>query len=952
MISDFRFDAKLITFTQKCDFFPKNETVNSLKSQVLSLKLLSASLKSIKHKEKWLVQLPLFLIVGLCLSFFTTVAVAQVQDTLKKRVDTLKIDKKRDIETTVVYYAEDSIITDVITQEIYLYGNAKIKYGDIELDAAFITFDQQNNLLFATGKPDSLGRFRGVPKFKQGSDAYESDTIKYNFKTQKAIVIGIVTQQGEGYVTMEKGKKADTGEMYGMNGRYTTCNLKHPHWYIQAGKIKMIPDKQVVSGPFNMVIADIPTPLGFFMGIFPFTEKRKSGLVVPVYGEVADRGFYLRQGGYYWAINDYMAADILGEIYTNGSWGLNLNFQYKSRYRYNGNFNIRYGFSKGGDEGTETEAQDFWINWSHAPVPRGNSSFSASVNFGTQNFNSRRDFNAQNQLSNSFNSAISYNTRFNLGVSQATLSISLQQDQNTSTGVMNVTLPSLNFGINRIYLFKNLRVAGKKVGFLDNMNISYSFNALARFTNAPRSNNLPFAVVGVELPKAGADPIQPVDFNLANLPEIAQNAQIGGVHSIPISTTVNVLKHFRLSPSFNYREAWYPYKLDYAWDESEKAVRVDTLEGFKRVYSYSASANLTTQIYGIFLFDKKEQGRKLQAIRHTIIPNIGISYNPDLSAERFGSYRFVQTDSLERTQFVSRYLNFNPGAPVSTNESGVLNFSVQNIFEAKVKSKNDSIGTEKIKLLDNLSFSGNYNLVADSMNLSNIAISARTKLLNFVDFSFGGTLDPYQYQITKQNADGSFTQQRIGKYLASEGKGLAQLNQFTMNVGMNFTPESFRKQTQQKAKTAQDNLGLKNKGEETLDDSRTARQLEAIQQNPEMYVDFDIPWTLNLNYNLYYSKVGFFKSDWKHYIDFSGDLSITKTWKLVFRSGYDLTSKQLSYTNIDITKNLHCWEMSFNWVPFGQFQSYSFDLRVKASILQDLKVSRRRTWYDRDLLTR
>lgn len=889
-------------------------------------------------------------------------------DTTKPKIDTLKIPAKRDIETTVLYSAEDSVVTDMITKEIFLYGKAKVKYGEIELTAAFITFDQEKNTLFATGKPDSAGRFRDVAKFKQGEDQYEADTMRYNFKTQKAIVRGIVTKQDEGFITSQKAKKSDTGEMFALNSHYTTCNKKHPHWYINASKLKLVPNKQVICGPFNLVVADIPTPLGFAFGMFPLNEKRRSGIVIPTYGEDAQRGFFLRNGGYYWAINDYMAADFMGGIYTNGSWELMPVFNYLKRYRYNGNFSLSLNRRVGGEDFRPTKASDFSLRWSHTPTPRGRSSFSANVSLASNNFNQRNNtFNMQQQLSSTTSSGINYSTSFDIGKSQANLALSATQDQNTGTGVMNVQLPSLNFSINRIYLFKK---DGRRVPeWLKNLNIQYSLTAGATFTNdyLQRSNGLPFKVsnkpviptdvVSIENPfqTTNTTAQSPVpNFSLANLPAILRNAQIGALHNIPLSTSIKLMKHINFSPSLSYREAWFPYKLDYVWENDKNAVRVDTSRGFHRAHSYSASAGLNTQIFGIFRFGKKS---RIEAIRHTIMPSLSFSFSPNQAGDKFGYFRNLQIDSTGRTQDVSRFQGFNPNAPITLAESGSIGFQVNNIFEAKVRPKSDTAEVKKVKLLDNLSFGTNYNIFAKEFNLSPITMGARTNIAQLIDINFNGTFEPYAYEAEWIDASGAVLRQRKVNTFRWQKKGYdwLQLANANINFSFNLTPESFKKKTQQKANNAlnqiNDNMNDPRRGGTgaNLDNQRAKQELQNIKQNPNMYVDFDVPWTLNVSYVFSYNKLGYNPSDITQSANFNGDLKLTKTWKFGYTSGYDIKAKAFTMTNFSFHKDLHCWEAVFNINPFGQFQMYSFDLRVKASILQDLKISKRRTWFDRDV---
>ncbi len=871
-------------------------------------------------------------------------------DTIKTKVDTIKVDKNKigDITTTVVYYGRDSIVTDLDTETVYIYGDASIKYGDIDLKAAQIQFDQRNNLVTARGNKDpkdSTGKkWIGRPVFKQGQDTYESDSILYNIKSQKAIVKGIVTKQGEGFIASQTAKRGSEGEMYAGNSRYTTCNLKHPHWYISASKIKMIPQKQVVAGPFHIVIADIPTPLGFIFGIFPFTQTRKSGIIVPTYGEAVDRGFYLRQGGYYWAVNRYMGAEFLGEIYTNGSWGLSSSLQYTKRYRMSGNASIRFNKRFQGEQATREEFQDFWLSWTHTPVPRGKGNFSASVNLGTTSFNRRNDFNPNNQLANNFSSSISYNTNFNLGGSMITLSVAARHDQNSNTNVMNVSLPSMNLGVNRIYLFKKIKFAPN---FVKQMSISYTMRADARFSNQAVGNSFGFNVSNLQqLPlNEQNQPIIP-DFNGSNIDYIVRNAKMGAVHTIPISTTIKLLKHFSLNPTLSYQENWYPYSLGYEWEQNKNAVRVDTLNGFARVYGFSASVNLNTRFYGIFKFGKKS---KIQAIRHTVNPTVSYSYAPDFSRPSFGFTQAIQTDATGRIQNMSRFVGFEPAASIGTGQSAIVSFSVANILEAKLKGKTDTSQAKKINILDNFSFNGSFAPTRDTFKLSTIGLGARTKLLGLVDLNMAGSLDPYTYQ--QDFVNGNPRTRMIDQYAWQAGKGLGRINSANVAIAFDLTPKSFKQIGENKLNEAEKNVGndMRNpsaKDQQALEQKEQA--LKQIKENPNEYVDFDIPWKLQVNYNMQYNKANPYATEIiSHQLNFSGDVSLTKTWKMVFRSGYDFTAKQLSFTNIDIYKDLHCWEMRFNWNPFGQFQSWNFTINVKSALLQDLKLTRQRSWYDR-----
>ncbi len=852
------------------------------------------------------------------------------------------IPSSSEFETTVVYFAEDSIISDFIEERLYLYGKAKVEYGNITLTAHEIIIEQSTNNVIARGYVDTTGRLRDKPVFQQGGEKYEADSMRYNFKTQKGIVLGIVTEQGEGYMQSERAKRVPGGGFYAAHSKYTTCNLAHPHWYINAGKIKLVPNKQVITGPFNMVIGDVPTPLGFAFGIFPFTEEKRSGIIFPVYGEAADRGFFLRNGGYYWFINDYMAMEILGEISTNGSWGLNNRFTYRKRYRFNGSSSIRYNTRIQGDEASRTIFRDFWINWTHTPIPRGKSSFSASVNFGTSQFNQRNSFDPNLQVTNNFNSSISYRTSFQIAQKTVTLGLGIRQSQNSRTDITNVTAPDFNLGVNRIYPFKKKGQSARN--FIQNISTSYTLRGSVNLTNSPPSaSRFPFNVANDPEANTTISDDNTDDDELPGFFEdfgsVLSNAQIGMVHTLPISTTIKILKYISLNPSFNYQETWYPKRLNYTYLNND-SVRVDTLNKFSRVYNYSMAASLTTRLYGTLLLDKKRKGKWLQGIRHTMIPTLSLSYTPNLSNQGDGVFQEVQINEEGETREVSRYLGFNPGVAVSTRETGTIGFSLQNNLEAKIRTSRDSAGTRKISLLDNFSVSGSYNLFADSLNLSNLSLNARTSI-GPASLNFSGTLDPYAYVITSSDDEGNvLTQTRVNRLLIREGRGIGQLSRFNVSLSTRLTPQAFLSKAKKKAQEA------KEKNSELTDLER--QNLENFQQDPTQYVDFDIPWNLSLTYNVSYSKIGFFDSVVEQQMNFRGDVSLTDTWKIAFSSGYDLTRKSISFTNISVIKNLHCWEMSFQWTPFGQFQSWYFNINVKSSLLQDLKITRQRSFVDRD----
>jgi len=831
-----------------------------------------------------------------------------------------------DLQDEVKYTAEDSVIYDASVSKVYLFHNAKVEYTNLTLTAEYVEIDLVKNVAFAKGVPDTTGKLKGKPVFSQGSEKYEANSMTYNFKSKRAKIQGIVTQQGEGYIHGESVKKTPENQMYIRNAQYTTCNLEHPHFHIQASKIKVIPGKKMVTGPFNIHFKELPTPFGFGFGIFPTPQSASSGLIVPTYGEAVDRGFFLRNGGYYWHINDYAEARILTDIYSKGSTGLSVLANYKKRYGYSGNVDVRYSNRKSGDDNLTPVGEDFWLQWSHIPETRGTSSFSASVNLGTSTFNNRNSFSTQNYLSSTFSSNVAYsktfkNTPFSLG-------INARQQQNVVTKQIDMDLPTFNLNMNRIYPFKRGSSSGKS--WWEKVSFAYSLQAQNTISNAPVSGQ---AFSGATILKEANelnDSILP--FEQKNFKPILDRMKNGMKHTVPISTSFNVLKYLQVAPSFNYDEYWYLQRLDYKWIKEKNALDIDTIRQFSRAYNYNSSVSFQTRLYGIFFIKKAG----IEALRHILNPSIGFSYRPDLSDPKYGMTREVQIDSFGKKQRLSPFANAVLGGAPARGESGSVNFSLSNTFELKVKNKKDTTGKEpfkKINLLDNLNIASSYNLAADSFQLAPINISARTTLFGKLNINLNGVVDPYSFQAPVLDQEGNQikAQRKTPVYAWKAGNGIGRLNSLNLAMSTSLNPKA-----REKKKSPKKNLSVQEE-----------RELDFINANPDMYVDFNIPWNLNLSYNLTYSKNGFDKSAIMQSMTFSGDVNLTPKWKVGFNSGYDFVNKTLVYPNINIYRDLHCWEMRFNWVPTGNRGSYSIDINVKASVLQDLKLSRRRSWFDR-----
>lgn len=836
--------------------------------------------------------------------------------------DTLFVGEKGDIETTVVYSAKDSIRFNLPTRTLYLFGEAKINYGDINLEAGLVSISLRTNTLEAYSTFDEEGRRLEVPIFQDKGESFQADTIVYNFKTNKGLVKGVVTEQEGGLVRSELTKKMPDGTLYNARARYTTCDLEHPHFAIRASKLKMKPNKYVVSGPFNLEINGIPTPIGFPLGIFPMPKKRTSGLVVPRYGESTERGYYLRDGGYYWAINDYMDLSLLGQIYSLGGWGATADFRYKKRYAYSGGLNLSYNRIVREDESFQKAiTSDFWVKWNHSPVSKGSSRFSANVNAGTSSFNQNNSFSVQNYISPSFNSNVSYSKNFT--GTPFSLSANVRHNQNVQTGEVKI-FPELGVNMTRIFPFKEIVKNPKSP--LAQLNLSYTFNSKVNLTNKGLGQRFSFE----NIQSTDVDPDSTYNFNLENVGFLLRETRYGAKHTVPISTTMTLLKYFQVTPSVRYEELWYPERLSYEWDADEEAVRVREERGFFRANTFNLSAGANTTFYMFYYFN----GDRIRAIRQLITPSISVGYRPDFTDPRYGYYQEVQTRADGTTQRLSRFDGGIYGSPQG-GQSENVNINLESQFEMKVKNERDTIrGVKKIPILR---MSTTYNVLADSFNLGDIRLTTNAKLLNDkVNVTFTGVIDPYSYIPTYSEQTGELVSQRKSPtYAWQAGQGIGSLSRMNVSMSTRLSPEGLRG------------------GGNPLDRSGAAGQdpqqalLDDIKANPDRYIDFNIPWSLNLRYNLNYNKVGFREATIAQTITFTGDISLTDKWKISVNSSYDIEKKEFGFTSIGIDRDLHCWQMNVSWVPFGIRQSYTIDIRVKSSLLQDLKVSKRNVWFDR-----
>jgi len=857
-----------------------------------------------------------------------------IRDTANRRpapTDSLVINKGG-IETTIKYYAEDSIITKTLTNVTYLYGNAYIEYGDIKLEAAEIVIDRNINELRANGVQDTTGTWIGLPQFKDGPEEFETREIRYNFNTNKARIKGVATQQQDGFLSGEVVKRQDDGSAYIAGGRYIPCDDPQSTTYIKSTKIKVIPGDKVITGPFLLYIGGIPTPLGLPFGIFPEPKSaEKSGILFPKYGSEQNRGLFLREGGYFFVWNRNIHTALTGDIYSKGSWGLKARNQYRKRYSYSGSFEFTFNRNKNLDfEEVPLDSRDFWFSWNHRPESRGTGRFSASVNAGTSTFNNNNVSinNFQRNIRSEFRSNVSYSN--SITGTPFTYSINARHNQNVTTGIVDISLPEMSMNMNRVYPLK-----GAKAEVLKKLNVGWNFNVTNRITNLVRPSTTSYDIANATTTQDTID----VRFN--TLDRLLDNALNGARHTIPISTSFPIFKNFNMTPSVQFQELWYLEELDYTFIEDQNAVQIDTVSGFSRASTYSASLGLTTQLYGMF---NTKRWKKVEAIRHIMTPTIAFSYRPDFSDERFGYYQTVQTDTTGSgtSRLLSIYDGFAFGAP-GLGESAAMSFSINNKVEMKVL--NDTTDAKKVPLIENLSMSGSYNFLADSFNLSNLNIQARTSLFNRkLNINAGIVLDPYTY-----NTDSEGTTTRQNQFAWNSGQGLGRLTsaRMSLSTNLNANASSGPENPNQRLTGGQGfveeqvgDFGSINDGGERL-----IRTQPEYFYDPNAYVDVDIPWNLRFSYDYSFSR-GLTSTTTRQSVKIYGQVSLTPKWQITLNSGYDIDMKEITQTSLGIYRDLGCWEMRANWIPFGRFTSYNIDIQIKASSLKDLKLSRRRSFFD------
>ena len=839
-------------------------------------------------------------------------------DTVVVRVDSVAPTKKQPLDAPVIYESNDST-TFTLGGAATLYGSGKVNYQNIELAAEVISMNLDSSTVHAYGIKDTTGTIKGKPVFKEGETAYDTETISYNFKSKKAGITDIITQQGEGYVTGSRAKKGANDEIFMEHGRYTTCDHHdHPHFYMQLTRAKVRPKKNVVTGPAYLVVEDVPLPLAVPFFFFPFSSSYSSGFIMPTYMDDSSRGFGLAEGGYYFAMSDIMDLKLTGDIFTKGSWRLSGLTNYNKRYKYSGTLQADYQVTKTGDKGMPdyTVAKDFKVVWNHRQDAKAspNSTFSASVNFSTSSYersNINNLYNSQLLTQNTKTSSISYSRSFpDIGL---TLSGTTNIAQTMRDSSIAVTLPDLNITLSRLFPFKRKKAAGAERWY-EKISVSYT----GRLTNSIRTKDDRLFKTGI----SGW--------------ENAMN------HNIPVSATFTLFKYLQVNPSVNYTERWYTRKINQTYNEETGRLEQnlnDTINGFYRVSNYSASLSLSTKLYGMYkpLFMKKKEIQ----IRHVVTPQVGIS-----GAPAFSKYWEEYTDNNGNTQYYSPYTGQPFGVP-SREGSGTVSFSIANNLEMKYyDAKKDTL--KKVSLIDDLSVNMSYNMAAKEKPWSPLSMNLRLKLTKNYTFNMNASFATYAYTFDKSGnvVEGNRTEWSYGRFGRFQGYGSSLNYTFNNDTWKKwFGPKEDEKDKDKKE--SEDGDGEDSEGTE---DGTTTKKVEKAQADPDGYQVFKMPWSLSFSYsfniredrtkpiNRYSMRYPF---TYTHNINMNGNVKISNNWSLSFNSGYDFQAKEITQTSCTISRDLHCFNLSASLSPFGRWKYYNVTIRANASILQDLKYEQR-----------
>lgn len=872
---------------------------------------------------------------------YTILPDTSLRDSLYK--DTVRKSKSA-LEEPVSYSAKDSITFDYTNSRAHLFGGSQVNYQNLQLTADDISLSLDSSLVHASGRPDSTGAIQGKPLFKQGEDEYEPDRISYNFKTRKAFISNVYTQEGEGFMQSREGKRDSSGVMYVQNGKYTTCDAEHPHFYVSLTRAKMHPGKNVIFGPAYLVVEDVPLPLAIPYGFFPFSSSYKSGFIMPTYGDETTRGFYLRDGGYYFAINDKVDLKVLGEFYTKGSWGLSAQTNYKKRYRFGGNFFFSYQNTKEGEKNMPdySVSKSFKLTWSHRQDAKANptQSFSASVNFATSSYernNLTSMYNPESYTQSTRTSSVSYSKTFSkVGL---TLSGTFNLSQNMRDCSISVTLPTLSISQSRFNPFKRKKAAGKERWY-EKIAMSYT-GTLANSINTKEDKLFHSSLV--------------------------KDWRNGMRHQVPISASFSVLNYINVTPSFTFTDRMYTHKVMQGWDTDRQAVQRDTVYGFYNVYNYNMSISANTKLYGMYRPMPWFGGKKIAAIRHVFTPTVSFSYAPDFSQSRFGFYdSYVKTDANGNVSTVS-YSPFSGMmyGTVGQGMTGSVTMDVANNIEMKVRTDKDSTGYRKISLIDELGGSLSYNMAAKRRPWSDLNLRARIKLTKKYTYSMNAVFATYAYEKDENGRVyvGDHTEWSRGRF--GRFQGTAQ------NISYSISNETFRKLfgKKQRSTTSDDELDEElDEEEETdptmqnVDPDRKKGKTGANQESngdvdEDGYLKFSLPWSINIGYGVtirentqgrFNDKRMRYPYKLSHTLNFSGNIRISEGWNINFSSGYDFNMHKLSMTTASLSRDLHCFQMSCSMV-ISPYTSYNFTFACKAGTLADALKWKKQSSYSSNI---
>lgn len=872
---------------------------------------------------------------------YTILPDTSLRDSLYK--DTVRKSKSA-LEEPVSYSAKDSITFDYTYSRAHLFGGSQVNYQNLQLTADDISLSLDSSLVHASGRPDSTGAIQGKPLFKQGEDEYEPDRISYNFKTRKAFISNVYTQEGEGFMQSREGKRDSSGVMYVQNGKYTTCDAEHPHFYVSLTRAKMHPGKNVIFGPAYLVVEDVPLPLAIPYGFFPFSSSYKSGFIMPTYGDETTRGFYLRDGGYYFAINDKVDLKVLGEFYTKGSWGLSAQTNYKKRYRFGGNFYFSYQNTKEGEKNMPdySVSKSFKLTWSHRQDAKANptQSFSASVNFATSSYernNLTSMYNPESYTQSTRTSSVSYSKSFSkVGL---TLSGTFNLSQNMRDSSISVTLPTLSISQSRFNPFKRKKAAGKERWY-EKIAMSYT-GTLANSINTKEDKLFHSSLV--------------------------KDWRNGMRHQVPISASFSVLNYINVTPSFTFTDRMYTHKVMQGWDTERQDVQRDTVYGFYNVYNYNMSISANTKLYGMYRPMPWFGGKKIAAIRHVFTPTVSFSYAPDFSQSRFGFYdSYVKTDANGNVSTVS-YSPFSGMmyGTVGQGMTGSVTMDVANNIEMKVRTDKDSTGYRKISLIDELGGSLSYNMAAKRRPWSDLNLRARIKLTKKYTYSMNAVFATYAYEKDENGRVyvGDHTEWSRGRF--GRFQGTAQ------NITYSISNETFRKLFGKKhsTTTSDDELDEElDEEEETdptmqnVDPDRKKGKTGANQESngdvdEDGYLKFSLPWSINIGYGVtirentqgrFNDKRMRYPYKLSHTLNFSGNIRISEGWNINFSSGYDFNMHKLSMTTASLSRDLHCFQMSCSMV-ISPYTSYNFTFACKAGTLADALKWKKQSSYSSNI---